>query len=128
MALDKNNRVWLVYSIVFVAIITIVSEWIQAKGMLKFSSGFRHLAISLIFIVNWVKYGRRIRFNKYILFIVIMSFYLLLSYSVTSASPFNYILGIMFTFMFSLLFILGANTGTSIHNVYKLLKILLKLI
>lgn len=119
------QRSYFVYSMASVAVVTILSEWLHLNDVVYFPPGFRHFIITILFLINWLLYGRRISRTWYIYIAAVMLFYLILSYFFNPISLYNYILGSTFTFMFTVLFILGMNTKINVHTIYIVLKRLL---
>ncbi|GEM_PF-3231495 len=117
---------WITFSVVGVAILVFLSEWIQKAGIISFPLGFRHMAILVLFLINWVIFGRPIILNKFYIFnIILIIIYLILARIFVPVKLFNYILGTGFTFLFIGLFVLGSNTKSDLNVVIKILKILL---
>ena len=131
MKLKVDNTVktilsWITFSTLFLTIFVFLSEWIQKTGIMSFPLGVRHFAVVFVFLINWILFGRRLRLNQfYLLSLIIMAFYLILSYSVTTAPILNYALGTGFTFLFVLLFVLGSNIKADTAVVIKIFKGLL---
>ena len=100
-------------SFVFTTVIVFLSEWFQESGWIRFPLGFRHLIIIALFAGNWFFFGKKIKIpSKYKLGLMLMGLYLFVAFFFSIASVFNYVLGIFFTFLFILLFILASNTNT----------------
>jgi hypothetical protein len=117
---------WITFSIVSCIVVVFLSEWIQKEGILTFPSGFRHLFILLVFFLNWIKFGRRLKLNQfYTLGVFLILLYLVIAFLFVSVTPKKYILGTGFTFLFALIFLLGSNTITQVSLVIKILKYLL---
>lgn len=109
---------WLKISFITVIIVVFLSDWIQKADILHFPDGFRHLAIAFVFLLNWVVYGKRLTLsNTYRNAIFFLSFYLIVTYSVSTAPFLNYFLGICFTFLFLGIFVLSSNTDSSINDI-----------
>lgn len=104
---------WIVKSFVFTTIIVFLSEWIQKTGFVTLPLGFRHIIILFIFLINWTLYGRTLNIPKnYKKAIILISVFLFVAFPFAYSSLLNYSLGVVFTFLFVPLFILGANTKT----------------
>lgn len=117
---------WITFSIVSCIVIVFLSEWIQKKGIISFPLGFRHIFILLIFFLNWIKFGRRLKLNQfYTLGVFLIFLYLIIAFLFVSVTTKKYILGTGFTFLFALIFLLGSNTITHVNLVIKILKYLL---
>ena len=117
---------WITFSFMFTIVVVFLSEWIQKSGIIYFPSGFRHFLILLLFIVNWIWFGKKIKLtSKYKIAIVLMALYLFIAYFSSRAPLLNYILGIGFTFLFLMLFILGAHTRSSQNIIIKIFIFLL---
>ena len=113
-------------SFVLTTIIVFLSEWIQEAGWVSFPLGFRHLIIIGLFVGNWFFFGNKIEIQrKYKWGIILILLYLVLAYSFSKAPLFNYVLGIFFTFLFILLFVLGSNTNTRSEVIIGIFKYLL---
>lgn len=109
------------FDVIAITIIVFLSEWIQNTGIITFPLGFRHVAILTIFFLNWIAFGRPLVINKYYkILILLMLSYLLISFIFVPVSIFNYILGIGFTFLFVVLFVLGANTKSNVNVIIKI--------
>ncbi len=68
-------------SIMLGIIVVFLSEWIQKEGILSFPMGFRHIVILLVFFLNWIIFGRRLRLNQYYTLGVILIFsYLIIAF------------------------------------------------
>jgi hypothetical protein len=117
---------WITLSVVFTIAIIFLSEWIQKNGIIYFPSGFRHFLILLLFVVNWIRFGKKVALSsKYRFAIIIMTLYLFVAYFSSNVLFLNYILGISFTFLFLIIFILGANTKSSQDIIVKIFNRLL---
>jgi hypothetical protein len=100
-------------SFVFTTVIVFLSEWFQESGWISFPLGFRHLIIIALFVGNWFFFGKKINIaTKYKLGLILMGLYLFIAFFFSIASVFNYVLGIFFTFLFILLFVIASNTST----------------
>ena len=115
-------------SFVFTTVVVFLSEWFQESGWITFPLGFRHLIIIALFIGNWFFFGKKIDIPKrYKWGLILMGAYLFIAFFFTIASLFNYVLGIFFTFLFILLFLVASNTSTRrevIINIFKYLLVL----
>ena len=112
---------WITFSIVFTIIIVFISEWLQKSGIIYFPSGFRHFLILSVFIVNWALFGKYIVItSKYKIAIILMVSYLFVSYFFSNAPLLNYILGIGFTFLFLMVFILASHIKSSKNIIIKI--------
>lgn len=117
---------WITFSVVAVAILVFLSEWIQKAGIMSFPLGFRHMTILVLFLINWAKFGRPIILNQFYTFSIILIFiYLIISRLFVPVKLLNYALGTGFTFLFLGLFVLGSNTKSDINVVIKIFKFLL---
>ena len=117
---------WITFSFVAVTILVFLSEWIQKSGIISFPLGFRHMAILVLFLINWVIFGRPIILNKFYIFsIILIIIYLIVARIFVPVKFFNYVLGTGFTFLFIGLFVLGSNTKSDLNVIIKILKILL---
>lgn len=117
---------WIIISFIITTILVFISEWIQTNNIINFPLGFRHFLILLLFVTNWIFYGQKITLpGNYKLGITLISLFLLIAYFFSPATLFNYALGIVFTFLFLIMFILGINTKTRTVLILKIFKILL---
>jgi hypothetical protein len=115
-----------VFSILTIIFVVFLTEWIQRTGIITIPLGFRHLIILFVFFINWILFGRPVIINQYYaLLIALMLIYLSVAYIFVKVSALNYILGTGFTFLFVLVFILGANIITTREAIIKILKGLL---
>ncbi len=113
-----STKSYFVFSLVVTAVVTILSEWMQMKGIANFPAGFRHVVITVLFFTNWLIYGRRIKKSRYIQLAVVMLVYLIIAYYYNPISSYNYLLGSVFTFMFMFVFIFSVNTKVDIQIVF----------
>lgn len=112
---------WIANSFIITTIIVFLSEWIQTTGIIYFPLGFRHLMIILIFFINWISYGRKLVLPiSYKLRLILISLFLLIAWFFSPAPLLNYILGIGFTFLFVIMFVLGANTKSNPSVILKI--------
>lgn len=117
---------WITFSVIATTIIVFVAEWIQRTGIVSVPLGFKHLAILILFLFNWIIFGRPLRLNQYYtLGILLILSYLVVAYVFVPVSIINYISGIGFTFLFVLMFVLGSNTKTNVSVIISVLKSLL---
>lgn len=117
---------WLANSFIATTIIVFLSEWIQKTGIINFPLGFRHLMIVFLFVINWGFYGRKLIFpGNYKLWLISISLFLIIACFFSSAPLLNYLLGIVFTFLFVIMFVLGANTKSKTNVILKIFKGLL---
>lgn len=113
-------------SFVFTTVLVFLSEWFQESGWISFPLGFRHLIIIALFAGNWFFFGKIINIpTKYKLGLMLMGLYLFIAFFFSIASVFNYVLGIFFTFLFILLFLLASNTNTRREVVINIFQYLL---
>jgi hypothetical protein len=123
---DPFKLSWVTFSIISITILVFLSEWIQKVGIVSIPLGFRHIIILIIFIINWVIFGRPLRLNQYYLLAILLIFsYVIVAYLFVRVSILNYFLGFVFTFLFVLMFILGSNTKTHSTILIKIFKGLL---
>lgn len=118
---NKFSLSFIASSFVFVAVLVFLSEWLQKNGFANFPLGFRHIIVLLIFIIYWLRFGLKIALPvNYKKKIIILFLYILIAFSFSEASLFNYVLGIFFTFLFTILFILGINIKSSKSSILKI--------
>lgn len=104
---------WMVHSFIICTIIVFLSDWIQRIGIINFPLGFRHFMILFTFSANFVVYGQKLTLtSSYKNVLIWLSLFLIIAYLFTPATLYNYLLGIFFTFLFVVLFVLGANIKT----------------
>lgn len=107
--------------VISITIIVFLSEWITKAGVIALPEGFRHICILLIFFINWVLFGKSFVLNKYYkIGIYLMLLYLMISYVFVPVSVMNYILGIGFTFLFVVMFVLGSNIKTRVDVIIEI--------
>ena len=117
---------WISSSFIFTAIIVFISDWIQNTGILYFPPGFRYLIVLVVFLINRMAFGQISSFSQgYKFSIISISIILFFTYFFSPASLLNYILGICFTFLFVIIFKLGASTKSSSVVITKIFKNLL---
>ena len=117
---------WITFSILFTVVIVFISEWLQKSGIIYFPSGFRHFLILSVFIVNWALFGKYIIITfKYKIAIILMVSYLFVNYFLSNAPALNYILGIGFTFLFLMVFILASHIKSSENIIIKIFNLIL---
>ena len=122
----KDNFSILSISFVVLAVFIFLSEWIQKIGFINFPSGLRHILILFLFIFNWFFFGRKIKISRhYLLFLIFLFFYLNLAFYFSNASLVSYILGVLFTFLYLIIFILASNTRSSINTIINIFNSLL---
>lgn len=110
-------------SFLFVAVLVFLSEWLQKNGYVNFPLGFRHIIVLFTFIIYWIKFGNKISLPKsYKNKLILIATYIVIAFSFSEASLLNYSLGIIFTFLFTLLFTLGVNIRTSKLSITKIFK------
>jgi hypothetical protein len=104
---------WITFSVVTFTILVFLSEWIQRTGLISMPSGFRHIVILVLFLFNWLLFGRQFRLNQFYVLGIFMVFgYLAVAYIFVPVTALNYILGTVFTFLFMFIFVLASNTRT----------------
>jgi hypothetical protein len=117
---------WISCSFIFTAIIVFISDWIQNIGILYFPPGFRYLIILIVFLVNRIAFGQNSLLQKaYKISIISILIILFIEFFFSPAPLLNYILGIGFTFLFVIIFNLGASTKSSSLVIIKIFKNLL---
>jgi len=118
---------WQVFSFLFVTILAFISDWLQKTMEIPFPAGFRHLIILFLFVFNWTLYKNKLfaipKIYKY--GIIVMGLFLFFGYFSSPASLFNYLIGILFTFLFLGMFLLGLNTKIRAENMTKIFKLLI---
>lgn len=115
---------WIVVSVISVMALVLMSDWLERVGIISFPAGFRHVIILMVFLLNFILFGRRIQLSKYYLIVIgLVIIFLIAEYTFVSTSLIHFILGTLFTFLFVFLFILGSNTKTNADVILKLLKL-----
>ncbi|WP_075342089.1 hypothetical protein [Tenacibaculum agarivorans] len=124
----KKSKI-LINSFIATVVIIFLSEWIQSLEILTFPPGFRHVAMFVLFFMNWLLLGKGLNLDlKYKKYIFGLSIFLVISLLYAVSGFFNFFLGLVFTFVFVILFILGSNIKTSRNTLLSLLKALLTFI
>jgi hypothetical protein len=101
-------------SFVLTTILVFLSEWIQSLGFISFPLGFRHLIITVLILLNWFFFGRKLKVEfNYLIAIILLTCFVIVGFFFSKATLFNFILGFFFTFLFLFLFIFSSNTKTS---------------
>jgi len=117
---------WLTFILTFTIAFIFISDWLQETHILSLPSGTRHVFIFIIFILNFILFGVKIKLPIYYkLSFLFFTLYIIFSFYFSIAPVFNYILGYFFSTFFVFLFILGSNTKTSRNTITKLLLYLL---
>jgi hypothetical protein len=123
---DRIKLSWVHFSVIIITVIVFLSEWMQKIGIVSLPLGIRHISILILFLCNWILFGRPIRLNQYYTLALILIFsYLVVSLIFVPVTIFNYILGTGFTFLFVVIFILSSNTKTKLNIIIRIFKSLL---
>jgi hypothetical protein len=126
ISLSNKNRSLLVLNFITISVFVFTSEWLQKTALVFLPSGIRHLLLIGLFLLNYFAYGKQIVLPfRFCVVLFILSAFLLLNLFFSPASAFNYILGVVFTFLFLFLFILGSNTVTSEKSILNIFNYLL---
>ena len=83
-------------SFVLTTILVFLSEWIQSLGFINFPLGFRHLIITVLILLNWFFFGRKLKVElNYLIAIIILGCFVFVAFFFSKAPLFNFILGFL---------------------------------
>ncbi len=113
--------------LIFLTIFLLLIDKIVFLFFPAFPGGLKHFLVFLFVLYNWYasgpilyKYG-----NNYLLLICFNLIYIILLFFYCSVQPINFTLGYLFTYLFSIVFILSSNTKLEISLIFKSFKFLI---
>jgi hypothetical protein len=113
------------YRIFFLSLFLFLIDKASEYFLPPLPGGVKHFLLLSIFILNWIISGSHLLKinNKYYKLLIINMIYAVILFFVSNVHPINYFLGVGFTFLFAIIFLLAVNTKTSQSSIFSFFKV-----
>ena len=115
------------FRLIFITIFLLVIDKFVILLLPSFPGGLKHFLLLLFVLYSWYMSGANffIYDKKYIFYLTINYIYVFILYFNSNVSIINFILGFIFTFLFSIIYLLSSNTKNKIENIFKIFDVLI---
>lgn len=115
----KSSIIIFIY--VLLAIFLTISDWLEKNNVFRLPSGTKHIVLLILVLIAFLIGGKGFKIHrKYFLLIVTICIYLVTNIIFLNKLNLNYFLGILFTFLFVIVFLISSNIETTEGVVIKI--------
>jgi len=113
------------YRILFLSLFLFLIDKATEYFLPPLPGGAKHFLLLSLFILNWIISGSHLfRVNSlYYKLLFINVIYIAILFFVSKVHPINFFLGIVFTFLFAIIFLFAVNTKTRINSIFSFFKV-----
>jgi hypothetical protein len=113
------------YRIQFVSVFLFLIDKATEYFLPALPGGVKHFLLFILFASNWILSGSHIfkTNNNYFKLFILNMIYMAILFLYTDANSINFFLGLIFTYLFSIIFYLGINTKSEISTIFSFFKV-----